>query len=139
MGEIGSVPIPLPSLPEQRAIAAILCDMDVEIVAPKRRRDKTKAIMQGMMQALLTGTYTNSSPRTGIPVEVVEKNVNKSTSPYHSHDGRVVRHTTLSIFSCDLTCIRLSLKRTMLGCIEVELARTVMISDGHALTMASLK
>ena len=44
-----------PSLPEQRAIATILSDMDAEIAALERRRDKTRAIKQGMMQQLLTG------------------------------------------------------------------------------------
>ena len=44
-----------PSLPEQRAIAAILSDMDAEIAALERRRDKTRAIKRGMMQQLLTG------------------------------------------------------------------------------------
>jgi type I restriction enzyme S subunit len=49
------VPLPVPPKPEQRAIAAVLSDMDAEIVALERRRDKTRAIKQGMMQALLTG------------------------------------------------------------------------------------
>ena len=40
---------------EQRAIAAVLSDMDAESAALERRRDKTRAIKQGMMQALLTG------------------------------------------------------------------------------------
>jgi len=40
---------------EQAAIAAVLSDMDTEITAIVARRDKTKAIKQGMMQALLTG------------------------------------------------------------------------------------
>ena len=40
---------------EQHAIAAILSDMDAEIAALERRRDKTHAIKQGMMQELLTG------------------------------------------------------------------------------------
>ena len=44
-----------PSLPEQRTIATILSDMDTEIAALERRRDKTHAIKQGMMQQLLTG------------------------------------------------------------------------------------
>jgi type I restriction enzyme, S subunit len=47
--------LPAPSLPEQHAIATILSDMDAEITALERRRDKTKAIKQGMMQALLSG------------------------------------------------------------------------------------
>ena len=40
---------------EQRAIAAILSDMDAEIAALEQRRDKTRAVKQGMMQQLLTG------------------------------------------------------------------------------------
>ncbi len=45
----------LPSLEEQRAIASILSDMDAEIAALEKRRAKTKAMKQGMMQKLLTG------------------------------------------------------------------------------------
>ena len=40
---------------EQRAIAAVLSDMDAEITALEQRRDKARAIKQGMMQQLLTG------------------------------------------------------------------------------------
>ena len=40
---------------EQRAVASVLSDMDVEIAALEQRRDKTRAIKQGMMQLLLTG------------------------------------------------------------------------------------
>lgn len=40
---------------EQMAIANILSDMDAEIAALEWRREKAKAIRQGMMQALLTG------------------------------------------------------------------------------------
>ena len=47
--------IAIPPIREQRAIAAILSDMDAEIAALERRRDKTCAIKQGMMQQLLTG------------------------------------------------------------------------------------
>ncbi len=53
----------LPSdVAEQRAIAAILSDMDAEIAALERRRDKTRAIKQGMMQQLLTGRVRFSIP-----------------------------------------------------------------------------
>ena len=45
----------LPPLTEQTAIANILFDMDAEIAALERRRYKTRAIKQGMMQQLLTG------------------------------------------------------------------------------------
>jgi type I restriction enzyme, S subunit len=51
-----TVPIPLPSTKaEQEAIANVLSDMDAEIAALERRRDKTRALKQGMMQELLTG------------------------------------------------------------------------------------
>ena len=46
---------PLPTYDEQRAIAAVLSDFDAQIVALERRRDKTRAIKQGMMEQLLTG------------------------------------------------------------------------------------
>lgn len=44
-----------PSFPEQTAIATVLSDMDAEITALEARRDKTRALKQGMMQELLTG------------------------------------------------------------------------------------
>lgn len=40
---------------EQTAIATVLSDMDTELVALEARRDKTRALKQGMMQELLTG------------------------------------------------------------------------------------
>jgi type I restriction enzyme S subunit len=43
------------SLEEQAAIAKILADMDAELTALEARRDKTRALKQGMMQELLTG------------------------------------------------------------------------------------
>ena len=45
----------IPSGDEQRAIASVLSDMDAEITALEQRREKTRAIKQGMMQQLLTG------------------------------------------------------------------------------------
>ena len=46
----------LPStIEEQGAISAVLSDMDDEIAALEQRREKNRAIKQGMMQALLTG------------------------------------------------------------------------------------
>ncbi len=44
-----------PELDEQTAIAAVLSDMDAELAALEARRDKTRALKQGMMQELLTG------------------------------------------------------------------------------------
>ncbi len=55
-GTIESIVVSVPSLPEQRAIATILSDMDAEIAALERRLDKTRAIKQGMMQQLLAGS-----------------------------------------------------------------------------------
>lgn len=47
--------IALPPFFEQTAIANILSDMDSELTALEQRRDKTRALKQGMMQELLTG------------------------------------------------------------------------------------
>jgi type I restriction enzyme S subunit len=47
--------LPLPVLPEQTAIAAILSNMDAEIATLEERLAKTRALKQGMMQELLTG------------------------------------------------------------------------------------
>jgi type I restriction enzyme S subunit len=44
-----------PNRDEQSAIAAVLTDMDAELTALEARRDKTRALKQGMMQELLTG------------------------------------------------------------------------------------
>jgi len=45
----------MPERAEQEAIATVLSDMDVEIATLEARRDKARAIKQGMMQQLLTG------------------------------------------------------------------------------------
>ena len=55
MANLKKYKIPLPPLPEQKAIAQILSDIDSEIAALEKRRAKTQAIKQGMMQELLTG------------------------------------------------------------------------------------
>lgn len=47
--------LPVPSVPEQTAIAAVLSDMDAELSALVARRDKTRDLKQAMMQELLTG------------------------------------------------------------------------------------
>lgn len=44
-----------PTAEEQTAIATVLSDMDAEIAALEARREKTRALKQGMMQELLTG------------------------------------------------------------------------------------
>ncbi len=52
---IRALSVPFPKLAEQTAIAAVLSDMDAELATLEARRDKTCALKQGMMQALLTG------------------------------------------------------------------------------------
>ena len=47
--------VKLPPEDEQTAIAEVLSDMDAELAALEQRRDKTRALKQGMMQELLTG------------------------------------------------------------------------------------
>ena len=54
-GMVEAFQIRLPPIDEQTAIAEILSDMDVEIVALEARREKTRLVKQGMMQELLTG------------------------------------------------------------------------------------
>ncbi len=44
-----------PNKAEQSAIATVLADMDTELASLEARRNKTRAIKQGMMQELLTG------------------------------------------------------------------------------------
>jgi type I restriction enzyme, S subunit len=52
---IENIEVLCPPFLEQQAIAAILSDMDAEITALEQKRDKTRALKQGMMQELLTG------------------------------------------------------------------------------------
>lgn len=52
---IKGIEIPFPSLEEQKAIAAVLSDMDIELSALEARRTKVKELKQAMMQELLMG------------------------------------------------------------------------------------
>jgi type I restriction enzyme, S subunit len=52
---IEQIEIASPEPEEQSAIAAVLSDMDAELVALEARRDKTRDLKQAMMQELLTG------------------------------------------------------------------------------------
>lgn len=47
--------IPIPALPEQRAIAEVLCAMDMEIEELEEGLEKQRALKRGMMQELLSG------------------------------------------------------------------------------------
>ena len=54
--QVENYKIPLPkSCEEQRAISSVLSDMDAELEALEKRRAKTAALKQAMMQELLTG------------------------------------------------------------------------------------
>ena len=64
---VSEVPVPRPPIPEQRAIAAVLTDMDAEVEKLERRLAKTRAVKQGMMQQLLTGSI-----RLPIPDAIAE-------------------------------------------------------------------
>ena len=52
--DIESAEFKVPNRNEQTTIISVLSDMDAEIAALEQRRDKTRAIKQGMMQQLLT-------------------------------------------------------------------------------------
>ena len=55
----------LPRNREQRAIVSVLSNMDAEIATLEQRRNKTRAIKQGMMQQLLTGRVRLVKPQHG--------------------------------------------------------------------------
>ncbi len=55
LSDLRKIAFMLTSLEEQTAIATVLSDMDAELTALEARRDKTRALKQGMMQELLTG------------------------------------------------------------------------------------
>jgi type I restriction enzyme S subunit len=52
---IEQIEIGCPGPPEQNAIAEVLSDMDAELMALEKRRNKTRDLKQAMMQELLTG------------------------------------------------------------------------------------
>jgi len=62
-GKFRSMTVQVPPVPEQTAIAAVLMDMDAELAVLEARRDKTRALKQGMMQELLTGKTRLVSPQ----------------------------------------------------------------------------
>ena len=53
--DTSALELSIPEHNEQTAIAEVLSDMDAELAALTQRRDKTRALKQGMMQELLTG------------------------------------------------------------------------------------
>lgn len=67
IAEYRHIELSLPKYEEQESIVSVLSEMDAEIAALEARRDKTRAIKQGMMQQLLTGRIRLVKPR---PAEV---------------------------------------------------------------------
>ncbi|KAB2949521.1 MAG: hypothetical protein F9K17_02915 [Phycisphaerae bacterium] len=63
---VSSAELPLPSIQEQSAIAAVLSDMDAELEALERRREKVRQIKLGMMQQLLTGCIRLLKPQVHV-------------------------------------------------------------------------
>ena len=55
ISEYQDIALLVPDYDEQVEIVSALADMDAEVAALERRRKKTRAIKQGMMQQLLTG------------------------------------------------------------------------------------
>ena len=53
--QLADIELALPSLLEQEAIVSVLSDMDAEITALERRREKARALKQGTTQQLFTG------------------------------------------------------------------------------------
>ncbi len=62
IAEYQNLEILVPDYKEQKAIAEILSDIDAEIAALEKRRDKTVAIKQAMLQSLLTGQVRLPKP-----------------------------------------------------------------------------
>lgn len=72
---LAAIEVRMPDEGEQSAIAAVLSDMDAEIAALVARLDKTRALKQAMMQALLTGRVRlpvrrDAAPQTSEAVDV---------------------------------------------------------------------
>lgn len=60
---VSDLEILIPCIEEQTAIATVLSDMEAEIAALERRREKAMQIKQGMMQQLLTGKVRLVTPQ----------------------------------------------------------------------------
>jgi type I restriction enzyme S subunit len=61
---LANIQCPMPAQHEQAAIAVVLSEMDAEVAALLKRRDKTRALKQAMMQELLTGRTRLAKPET---------------------------------------------------------------------------
>ncbi len=78
---LAQVSLRVPLIGEQTAIATVVSDMDAEIAALEARRDKTRAIKQGMMQQLLTGRIRLVDPEIAVYQDVPQSQPAKPHSP----------------------------------------------------------
>lgn len=75
---IAGIEMALPEVQEQTAIAQVLSDMDAEIEALEKRREKTKDLKQAMMQELLTGRVRLVKPKKeGLKYDFLEPELRK--------------------------------------------------------------
>lgn len=91
--DVKAVEILLPkTADEQTAIANVLSDMDTELSALEARRDKTRALKQGMMQELLTGR-----------IRLVESGTRASEQPTPQTDGQQANiHFKRSVLAAEI-------------------------------------
>ena len=81
---LNDVRVSLPPISEQTAIAVLLSDMDAELVALEARRDKTRALKQGMMQELLTGKTRLVTPSSTVAALDVTDDLTPSRSAHRA-------------------------------------------------------
>jgi type I restriction enzyme S subunit len=66
ISEYQKMELKIPDEKEQTAIVNVLSDMNAELSALEARRDKTRALKQGMMQELLTGKTRLVAPSSNV-------------------------------------------------------------------------
>ena len=81
LGQLSKIPVPLPPLPEQQKIAAILSTVDEQISATDKIIEKSKELKKGLMQKLFSegiGHTEFKDTKIGrIPKEWEVRNLNK--------------------------------------------------------------
>ena len=101
---LSEVAVNIPPLPEQTAIASVLSDMDAELAALEQRREKTRALKQGMMQELLTGRTrlvvpASVEPRAANNVSVDFPPVPEAASSGKSHNWAINEAVVVAVLA----------------------------------------
>lgn len=132
---ISKIKIPLPPLPEQRAIAEVLSDTDSLIQAIEQQLSKKRAIKQGAMQQLLT-------PKEGWEVKKLAKVCWFQEGPglrnwqFTKKGMKVINVTNLvnGYLDLDKTDRHISIKEfeTMYRHFEIDESDIVMASSGNS-------